>query len=152
MSFRLIAYLFSWFNRRSLRGVALTDRFYSARLIWGGYQWSGENQWTNFRSRLWNGIMELRDMPYRSTICRISRLWTSDLMKVIVILRSSKCDPKKGLPKICVGNVFIWEVAHLGKKWPEGYQTKLTITRRLCPNGMGTWSVLFKTTPSCGLE
>ena len=61
-------------------------------------------------------MMEMGDVPYRSTICRISRLWIFNLEKFIVILRSSKCDPKTELPEFCVGDVFIWEVAPSRKK------------------------------------
>ena len=51
-------------------------------------------------------------MPDKSIIFRISRLWTFNLKEVIVILRSSKCDPKTVLSEIFVGHLFfIWEVA-----------------------------------------
>ena len=61
-------------------------------------------------------MMELGDMPYRSTIFRISRLWTFDLKRVIMILNSSKCASKMGLPKICVGDIFYVRGGPLMKK------------------------------------
>ena len=61
-------------------------------------------------------MMELEDMPGVSPIFRISRLGTSNLKKVIVLLNSSKCDPKTGLPKSCVGDIFKMRGGALKKK------------------------------------
>ena len=61
-------------------------------------------------------MIELGDMPGMSPIFRISRLGKSSLKRVIVILYSSKCDRKTGLPKICVGDVFYMRGGPLRKK------------------------------------
>ena len=77
-------------------------------------------------------MMELGDMPGMFPIFRISRFGTSSLKRVIVILNSSKCDPKTGLPKICVGDVFYMRGGPLRKKIPrEGWRiVRIDLTRR----------------------
>ena len=55
-----------------------------------------------------------------SPIFRISRLETFSLKRVIVILNSSKCEPKTGLPQICVGDVFYMRGGTLRKKHSRG--------------------------------
>ena len=80
----------------TLSGVALIDK------VVPRYQccWSRENQCKSGLI-LWNSMMELADMPWRSTICRICRLWTSNLKMVRVTLNRTICD-------LTVLVLFIW--------------------------------------------
>ena len=68
-----------------------------------------KKQWTNFGSMLWNGMMELGNMPGMSTYFRICGISTYNQKTVEIILRSTKWDPKTGPPKVCVGDVFLYE-------------------------------------------
>ena len=65
-------------------------------------------------------MMELGDMPGMSPIFRISRLGTFSLKRVIVILNSSKCDPKTGLHEICVSDFLCERWPSQVKRYPNG--------------------------------
>ena len=65
-------------------------------------------------------------MPEISPVFRIPGLRTFNLKKVWVILRSSKCASKMGLPKICVCDVFNkYERWPLQKKAPPGHAKRV---------------------------
>ena len=67
-------------------------------------------------------MTEFGDMPYRSTLFGISRLWTFDLKRVIMVLNSSNCASKTGLPDICVGDNFYMRAGALKKNCPAGHR------------------------------
>ena len=67
------------------------------KILQGGrFCWYWENRWRKIDTSLWNAMMELKDIPGMSSIFRTPRLGPSNLNKVGVILRSSKCVWKNG--------------------------------------------------------
>ena len=58
-----------------MSSVAQIDKF----TLQGQLCWSQESQGTTIESRSWNGMMELGNVPWRSHICRICGLGTSNL-------------------------------------------------------------------------
>ena len=88
--------------------------------------WSRENQWTKIGSRLWSGMMELVDTPWRSPICRTCRLSRDLQLRTIgVIVNGPICDPTLEVPKIWVGGIFCMESAPFREK---GHRLTLTST------------------------
>ena len=94
--------------------VALIDKNCSG----DKFCWRRESQLTNFDTWLWNGTMELVDMPGISAICRIGRLGISNPKQARGDLRGTFCVPKEGIPKFWFCDFFVWEVAHSREKSP----------------------------------
>ena len=65
--------------------------------------------------------MELVDMPGRSTICRIRRLWTSNQKSVGGGFRGPFCASKLGVPQMWVDDLFCMRGGPLREKGPQGH-------------------------------
>ena len=81
---------------RTLKRVALLGK----NNLRDQFCWPWESQWTNFDTWLWNGMMELVDMPGMSPICRICRLGTFNPKHAGGVFRGLFCVPTEGVPKI----------------------------------------------------
>ena len=79
------------------------------------------NQWTKIGSTLWNNMVELVDMPGRSIILSIFRLWSCRLKRVGEGFRVLFFDPTEGILKISFGDFFVWEVTHSRKNYPHAH-------------------------------
>ena len=89
-------------DSRILGGVALINKFVPR----DQFCWRQKNQWTKIGSWLWTGMMELVNIPWRSPICRIYRLGTSNLENIKVIQNSPLCDPMVGVSKHWIGEDY----------------------------------------------
>ena len=65
-------------------------------------------------------MMELVDMPGRSTILSISRLWTCHLKGSEGVSGPHFVTQLKGYSTFHLVTYFVWEVAHSGKKVTQG--------------------------------
>ena len=85
---------------------------------------SRESRSTKTEAWLWNGMMELVDMPGKSILLSISRLLTCHLKRVRGVFRGPFCDPTEGVPKFWFDDFSVWEVTHSGKKWLKVHRPK----------------------------
>ena len=68
-------------------------------------------------------MMELVDMPGRSILASVSRLWTCHLKRVGWVFRVPFCDPTEGVLEILFGDVFCMGGDPLRKKSDREYIT-----------------------------
>ena len=78
--------------------------------------WPWESRCTNLWSTLWNGMLELGDIPGMSAQFRICRMRSANPKKVGGTFMGAFCAPEIGVSKIWFDDFFVWEVGHSGGK------------------------------------
>ena len=92
----------------------------------GQFCWTRESQWTKIDTWLWNGMMELVDMPGMSPVLRICRLGTSNPKQIAGFFRGPFCVSTLRVLNFWVGEHFCTWGGPLKKKGPQ------LVTRIFC--------------------